>query len=136
MEARRRVMIVDDTEAVVDMAHFVMRTANYQVATAASAALALLQIPVFKPDLVLMDIQMPLMDGIALTRQLKADPLTQHIIIVAFTAYASKGDAAALRAAGFDGYIAKPVDVGTLAAQVGFWLEGPASARGSPFVWP
>ena len=54
---------------------------------------------------------------------------------MAFTAYALKGDAPKLQATGFNGYIAKPVDVMTLAAEVRFWLEGPDSARGSHFVW-
>ena len=79
---------------------------------------------------------MPVKDGIELTRRLKADPTTKHIVVVAFTAYALKGDELGLRAAGFDGYIAKPVDVMTLAAEVRFWLEGPESSRGSQFVWP
>ncbi len=132
----KRVLIVDDTDAIVELTKFVMIAAGYEVATAATAHQALLHIMEVRPELVLMDIQMPVMDGIELTRRLKADPLTRHIIIVAFTAYAVKGDALGLRAAGFDGYIAKPVDVSTLGAQVGFWLEGPASARASPFVWP
>lgn len=131
-----RVLVVDDNEMFIEMTKFVLSAAAYVVETASDASLALVQIPVFRPDVILMDIQMPVMDGIELTRRLKADPATQHIVIVAFTAYALKGDELGLRAAGFDGYIAKPVDVMTLAAEVRFWLEGPASARGSRFVWP
>ena len=131
-----RVMVVDDNEMFIEMARFVLTAAAYVVETASDASHALAQIPVFRPDLILMDIQMPVMDGIELTRRLKADPATRHIVVVAFTAYAVKGDELPLRAAGFDGYIAKPVDVMTLAAQVRFWLEGPESARGSHFVWP
>ena len=131
-----RVLIVDDNEMFIEMTKFVLHAAAYVVETAADASQALLRIPVFLPDVILMDVQMPVMDGIELTRQLKADPKTRHIVIVASTAYAVKGDELGLRAAGFDGYIAKPVDVMTLAAEVRFWLEGPASARGSHFVWP
>ena len=131
-----RVLIVDDNEMFVEMAKFVLTAAAYEVRTAPDASEALLQIPVFLPDLILMDVQMPVMDGIELTRQLKADPATRSICIVAFTAFALQGDAPKLQAAGFDGYIAKPVDVMTLAAEVRFWLEGPQSARGSHFVWP
>ncbi len=131
-----RVLIVDDSEMFIEMAKFVLSAAAYEVESSPSASEALLQIPVFLPDLILMDVQMPIMDGIELTRQLKADPATKHIVIVAFTAYALKGDALKLQTAGFDGYIAKPVDVMTLAAEVRFWLEGPDSARGSHFVWP
>ncbi len=131
-----RVMIVDDNEMFIQMAKVVLLGASYDVDASSDASQALLKIPVFLPDLILMDIQMPVMDGIELTRRLKADPATKHIVIVAFTAFALKGDALKLKAAGFDGYIAKPVDVMTIAAQVRFWLEGPASARGSHFVWP
>lgn len=131
-----RVLIVDDNEMFIEMAKFVLAAAAYEVESSSDAGQALLQIPVFLPDLILMDVQMPGMDGIELTQQLKADPATKHIVIVAFTAFALKGDAPMLQAAGFDGYIAKPVDVMTLAAEVRFWLEGPGSARGSHFVWP
>ena len=131
-----RVLIVDDNEMFIEMAKFVLSAAAYDVQTASDASAALLQIPVFLPDLILMDVQMPVMDGFELTQRLKADPATQHIVIVAFTAYALKGDAPKLKAAGFDGYIAKPVDVMTLAAEVRFWLEGPDVDRGNHFVWP
>ena len=130
-----RVLIVDDNEMFIDMAKFILTAAGYEVRTAGDAIQALAHIPVFLPDLILMDVQMPVMDGMELTRQLKADPATKHIVIVAFTAFALQGDAPKLQAAGFNGYIAKPVDVMALAAQVRFWLEGPASARGSHFVW-
>ena len=131
-----RVLIVDDNEMFLEMAKVVLTAAAYEVRTAPDASQALLQMPVFLPDLILMDVQMPVMDGVELTRQLKANPATKHITIVAFTAYALQGDAHKLQAAGFNGYIAKPVNVMTLAAQVRFWLEGPQSARGSHFVWP
>ena len=131
-----RVLIVDDNEMFIEMAKFILTAAAYEVRTASDANQALLQLPDFMPALILMDVQMPVMDGIELTRKLKDDPATQNMVIVAFTAYALQGDAPKLQAAGFNGYIAKPVDVMTLAAQVRFWLEGPASARGSHFVWP
>lgn len=131
-----RVLVVDDNEMFAEMARFVLAAAGYLVETASGAGPALSCIAAFRPDLILMDIQMPVIDGIELTKRLKADPATRHIVIVAFTAYASKGDERGLKAAGFDGYLGKPVDVMTLAAEVRFWLEGPESARRSPFVWP
>jgi CheY-like chemotaxis protein len=60
-----------------------------------------------------MDIQMPGMDGLQLSQRLKTDPATWHVVIIAFTAYAMKGDEAKMRAAGCDGYIPKPVDITT-----------------------
>ncbi len=133
---KTRVLVVDDNEMFIEMTRFVLSAAAYTVETSPDAASAMVAIPVFMPDLILMDIQMPVMDGIELTRRLKADPATKHIVIVAFTAYAMKGDEHGLKAAGFDGYIGKPVNVETLASEVRFWLEGPDSARGSHFVWP
>jgi two-component system cell cycle response regulator DivK len=118
------------------MAKFVLTAAGNVVDAASDAGSAELLIPVFVPDVILMDIQMPVVDGIELTRRLKADPATRQIPVIAFTAYASKGGEHDSKAAGFDGYIGKPVNVMSLAAEVAFWLEGPDSSRQSPFVWP
>ena len=131
-----RVLIVDDNQMFIDIASFALRAAAYEVDSANDASQALVQIDSFMPELILMDVQMPVMGGIQLTKRLKADPTTSHIVILAFTAYALRGDSSMLQAAGFNGYIAKPVEVTTLAAQVGFWLEGPPSARASHIVWP
>ncbi|EHR72056.1 CheY-like receiver domain-containing protein [Burkholderiales bacterium JOSHI_001] len=131
-----RVLVVDDNEAFIEMTKFVLTAAGNVVDAASDACSALSKIPVFLPDVILMDIQMPVIDGIELTKRLKADSATQNIPVIAFTAHASKGDEHQMKAAGFDGYIGKPVDVMTLAAEVAFWLEGPASARRSHFVWP
>ncbi len=131
-----RVMVIDDHAIFIEMATFVLQAAAFEVRSASDAHEALGVIPAFRPHVILMDIQMPVMDGIELTRQLKADAATKEIVILAFTAFAAKGDARTLQAAGFNGYIGKPVDVMTLAAEVRFWLEGPPSARGSHFAWP
>jgi two-component system, cell cycle response regulator DivK len=131
-----RVLVVDDNEAFVEMTKFVLAAAGNVVDAASDAGSALSKIPVFLPDVILMDIQMPVIDGIELTKRLKADPNTRDIPVIAYTAHASKGDELQLKATGFDGYIRKPVDVTTLAAEVAFWLEGPESARQSHFVWP
>ena len=64
-----------------------------------------------KPDLILMDIQMPVMDGLEATKLLKNNDVTKDIPIVALTAYAMQGDEEKMREAGFDGYISKPIDV-------------------------
>jgi len=106
----------------IELVAFVLSAASFVVESVANASDALAHIPQFQPDLILMDIQMPGMDGLELTRRLKADPATQDIVIVAFTAYAMKGDEAAMRAAGCDGYLSKPVDVATFAASVQAYL--------------
>lgn len=113
-----KVMIVDDNPYNVELASFVLSSDGVEVAVAVNAADALAQIPVFRPDLILMDVQMPGMDGLELTRRLKADAATGHVRIVAFTAYAMKGDEAKMLAAGCDAYLTKPIEVATFARQV------------------
>ena len=113
-----RVLIVDDNDMNVQLAAFVLTEVGIEVESAAGASQALAQIPAFRPDLILMDIQMPDMDGLELTRRLKADPLTRRIVVVAFTAFAMKGDEARMRAAGCDGYVAKPINITTFASTI------------------
>ena len=118
-----RVLIVDDNAINVELVTFVLDAGGFEVASAADAGRALACIEVVAPDLILMDIQMPGMDGLELTRRLKADPSTRHIVVVAFTAYAMKGDEARMRAAGCDGYLSKPINVARFAAQVRACLD-------------
>lgn len=125
--SKRRVLIVDDTPATVDLAAYLLNAAAFAVQSASDAASALVQAQIFKPDLVLMDVQMPGVDGLELTRQLKTDPSTRHIVVVAFTAFAMSGDEAKMRAAGCDGYIGKPFDVASFAATVQSFIRGAAT---------
>ena len=125
--SKRRVLIVDDTPATVDLAAYLLNAAAFAVQSASDAASALVQAQIFKPDLVLMDVQMPGVDGLELTRQLKTDPSTCHIVVVAFTAFAMSGDEAKMRAAGCDGYIGKPFDVASFAATVQSFIRGAAT---------
>jgi two-component system, cell cycle response regulator DivK len=113
-----RVLIVDDNPLNVELAQFVLAADGLVIETATDAVEAIQRIKSFLPDLILMDIQMPGMDGLELTRHLKADATTRHIVIVAHTAFAMKGDEARIRAAGCDGYLTKPIEVTTFAAQV------------------
>ena len=124
--APARVLVVDDNALNLELVTFVLDADGLEVAVAANAAQALALIPTFRPALILMDIQMPGVDGLALTQQLKADPATRDIFIVAFTAYAMKGDDAKMRAAGCDAYLSKPIEVSTFAATVRGFL-GPVS---------
>ena len=104
------ILIVDDNASNTKLLAFLLTSKGYTVRTAASATEALAVLEQFAPRLILMDIQLPGMDGLTLTRQLKADPRTSEILIIAATAYAMKGDAERARAAGCDGYITKPID--------------------------
>ncbi len=117
-QLRPRVLVVDDNVLNVELVKFVMGTRSCVVEAAPDAATALQVIESFRPDLILMDIQMPGINGLELTRIIKADPATRHTVILAFTAYAMKGDEERIRAAGCDGYISKPIEVDTFAARV------------------
>ena len=117
-----RVLVVDDNPLNVELAVAVLAADGMQVEVAADAAETALRMAEFKPELVLMDIQLPGVDGLTLTRQIKADPATRHVVVLAFTAYAMKGDEARLLSAGCDGYLSKPIDVSSFAAQVRRWL--------------
>jgi two-component system cell cycle response regulator DivK len=77
-----------------------------------------------KPDLILMDIQMPVMDGLEATRILKADGRTRGIPIIALTSYAMKGDHERALGAGCDGYLAKPVDTRNFLKEISAYLSG------------
>lgn len=104
------ILIVDDNATNTKLLAFVLSSRGYNVRTAASADEALSTLKEFHPRLILMDIQLPGMDGLTLTRQLKAAPETKDISIIAATAYAMKGDEERALEAGCDGYITKPID--------------------------
>src|SRR5580658_2141874 len=108
------ILIVDDNAANLKLARVLLHGEGYEVRTAADAEEALRLLPTFRPRLILMDIQLPGMDGLELTRRLKGDAATNDIVILALTAYAMKGDEEKARAAGCDGYVVKPIDIGSL----------------------
>ena len=118
-----RVLIVDDNAMNIAIAQVVLLAEQFAVQTAADGLEAMQKVASFRPDLILMDVQMPGMDGIELTQALKTDPATKHIRIVAFTALAMRGDEARMRAAGCDGYLSKPINVKTFGGQVRSLLE-------------
>lgn len=112
------VLVVDDNSQNLKLVRVLLRTEGYDVRTAVDAEDALGELEEFTPRLILMDLQLPGMDGLELTRKLKADPARRDIAIIAVTAYAMKGDEEKARAAGCDGYVAKPIDIETLPRMV------------------
>lgn len=117
------ILIVDDSPANLKLARVLLASEGYEVRTAADAEEALTVLKAFRPRLILMDIQLPGMDGLELTRRLKADPAMRGVVILGLTAYAMKGDEERILAAGCDGYIAKPIDTRRLPSQVAEYLE-------------
>lgn len=120
------ILIVDDHPVNLKLVSGVLEFEGYRVLKAADAEEAQTILAEAQPDLILMDLALPGMDGLTLTRQLKADPATQPIRIVALTAFAMKGDKEKALAAGCDGYLAKPIDTRTLPGQVAGWLRSRA----------
>ncbi|MBA3646373.1 MAG: response regulator [Gemmatimonadaceae bacterium] len=104
-----KVLVIEDNPANMTLAMFLLESAGHTVLSAIDAETGLTIARVQKPDLILMDIQLPGMDGLEATAILKADDATKMIPVIALTALAMKGDEERIRAAGCDGYIAKPL---------------------------
>jgi two-component system, cell cycle response regulator DivK len=119
-----RILVIDDNPANLRLLRLLLAGESYEVRTAESAQEAITILEHFRPRLILMDLQMPGMNGFELTRRLKGDPATRDIVIVALTAYAMKGDEEKAREAGCDGYVSKPIDTRTLPELVARHLAG------------
>lgn len=117
------ILIVDDNATNLKLVKVLLVKEGYQVQTAADAEEALKLLENSKPRLILMDIQLPGMDGLELTRRLKTDPGTRDIKILALTAFAMKGDDEKAKAAGCDGYIAKPIDTQAFPGLIAGYLQ-------------
>src|SRR4051812_34920896 len=109
--ANESILIVDDAPLNLKLAAIILEMEGYQVYRAADAKEALTFLDANRPDLILLDIQMPGMNGMDMVRRLKANPETAGISVVALTAHAMLGDDVKAYAAGFDGYITKPIDI-------------------------
>jgi CheY-like chemotaxis protein len=120
---RARILVIDDNPTNLKLASEVLEMAGHVVMTAVDAEDALRLLRDARPDLILMDIALPGMDGLTLTRQLKADPTLKTIPIVALSASAMKGDEQKALDAGCDGFIVKPIDTRTFATQLEPYLR-------------
>lgn len=116
------ILVVEDNPINMKLAVTVLEGGGHQVLTAEDAVAGICMAREALPDLVFMDIPLPGMDGVEAARQIKTDPATRHILVHALTAFAMAGDEERIRAAGFDGYLSKPVsykDLLAAAATVG-----------------
>jgi len=118
------ILAVDDHPANLKLMEAVLSRHGYEVRLAADAAQALASIAASRPRAILMDLALPGIDGLDLTRKLKADPMTRDIVIIAVTAHAMKGDKEKALAAGCDDYISKPIDTKALRAMLEHHLRG------------
>jgi two-component system cell cycle response regulator DivK len=114
----KKILVVEDTEDNRQILRDLLGMAGYDIIEAQDGAEGVAKAAEHKPDLVLMDIQMPVMDGFEATRRIKANPLLKAIPVIAVTSYALSGDEDKAREAGCDGYIAKPYSPRALLAKV------------------
>jgi two-component system cell cycle response regulator DivK len=120
------IMVVEDNPTNMKLVHMVLARGGYSVREATGAEEAIIAIRADPPDLVLMDVQLPGMDGFEAMAMLKADPSTAAIPVVALTAFAMHGDEEKILAAGFDAYMAKPIRYNELLVLVGRLLASNA----------
>ena len=119
------ILIVEDNATNMQLAVFLLDSAGYTVLTATNAEAGLALAREQRPAMILMDIQLPGIDGLEATTLLKRDPVTRAIPVIALTALAMKGDEERIRAAGCDGYIAKPMRYREFLATVASHLAVP-----------
>ena len=125
------ILVVDDNPANRRLAQAVLEEAGHEVHGVPDAEDALAAVASLHPPLILMDIQLPGLDGLELTRRLKADPATRDIVIVATTAYAMPGDQLKATEAGCDGYMTKPIDIHALREVVSNHLDSAQRGAGN-----
>ena len=122
-----RVLVVEDQAENLELMVYLLQAFGHQTLTAGNGAEGVAAVSRDHPDLVIMDLQMPVMDGYEAARLLKADPAVATIPLVAVTAYAMVGDRERIMACGFDGYMTKPIDPQTFVRELERYLAPSAS---------
>jgi two-component system cell cycle response regulator DivK len=114
----KRVLVVEDTEDNRQIIRDLLTSAGYEMLEAVTGEQGVAMAAEHRPDLILMDIQLPVLDGYEATRRIKANPALRHIPVIAVTSYALSGDEERTREAGCDAYVAKPFSPRLLLAKV------------------
>jgi CheY-like chemotaxis protein len=126
------ILIVEDNDLNLELAADLLEANQFCVWRARSAEEGLRLAAQFVPDLVLMDLSLPGMDGLAATRLLKTHPATRHLHVIALTAHAMHGDQEKALRAGCDGYLTKPIDTRTFSRQIADFLLSANSSQTCP----
>jgi CheY-like chemotaxis protein len=127
-----RVAVIEDNRDNLELVTILLRALGHEPITATTGAEGIELVRREQPDIVLLDLTMPEMDGFETLRELRGDAGTRRIPVVALTAHAMVGDREAIMAQGFDGYVPKPIAVDQLVEQLGRHLtDGSRPARGS-----
>jgi len=120
----RKIMVVDDNRDSRELVVKVLKTKGYQMVEASDGEEALEKVIIEKPDLILLDISIPKIDGFEVCRRIKSQEDFKSIPVVALTAHAMKGDREKTLGVGFEGYISKPINIRELPDQVKSYLKG------------
>jgi two-component system cell cycle response regulator DivK len=118
-----KVLVAEDNLPNRELIREILEACGYDVIEAVDGQQALDKLEQNLPDLVLLDIQMPILDGYAVVRKLRQTPRFAKLKVLALTAYAMQGDREKVLEAGFDGYLSKPVDMVSLAKQIAHLLQ-------------
>lgn len=125
----KRILVVEDNELNLKLLNDVLEAHGYDVLTTGEGAVAIAWARQYRPDLILMDLQLPDMSGLEVTRQLKASPDTSSIPIVAVTAFAMAGDEKKALDHGCDAYVAKPIDLRSFLDLIAEYVGTPSAPR-------
>jgi len=122
---KKRILVVEDQQDNRQILRDLLTNAGFDMIEAENGEEAIASAQASRPDLILMDIQLPILDGYEATRSIKRDPELKHIPVIAGTSYALSGDEERAGEAGCDGYVAKPYSTRHLLAKIGQFLEQP-----------
>lgn len=127
----KRILLVEDNPASLELMRFLLQSAGHELLLATNGMEAIQHLRDELPDMVLTDIQMPVVDGYALLAHIRADARTKALPVVALTAYSMPGDEERVMSAGFDAYLAKPIDPETILQDVAALLARIGPHRGA-----
>ena len=129
-----KILVVEDNSLNLELVTDLLEAAGFSVASARTAEEGLRLARATLPDLILMDLSLPGMDGLAATRTLKADPATAHLPVIALTAHAMRGDQEMALQAGCDDYLAKPIDTRTFPIHIRNFIAANRPGRNQPAI--
>ena len=127
----KKILIAEDNPVNRELLRELLELQGFQVSEVCDGQQALEAIAQDEPDLVILDIGMPVLDGFGAIRRIRAEPTTAKLLVLAATAYAMRGDKERVLEAGFDGYLSKPIDNASLTAEVKRLLSGKGDLKAS-----
>lgn len=120
---KARILVIEDNEDNLELVRFLLEKDEYEVGGAQDGRMGLEKAYEMKPDMILLDMGLPDIDGWQVVQQLKANPASQDMLVVALTAHALPGDRKKAMDAGCDGYISKPLDVPNFTKMIATYLR-------------